>query len=266
MKIVPSADIGDLGPQQGTSVTYDWKWYYGAPTLALWLALIAAFVFIKANRNPRVLLLLLPLLIVHLLWLGFTKVLSLSSSPRCVFDQVLTCFAVGLTMLWLLAYQVGNRNHFVTFLSALIIMLMISLLGAVSYTTGSSEEAMAILVFLSILAMVLLLGFALAGWRCRKRCSPVHFMLWLAVCTLAVGAGGMLVFALIMGLIIGDLPPLLAVLIVGLVCGLCVYAIELPYMILAFYSSFFRERFYACLRLRPVPPQQQDASENRQSE
>jgi MFS family permease len=250
LKIVPCQDLGDLGPKEGSAVVYNWKWYHSAPRLALWVPLILAIVLLKANRNPRVLLLLLPLLIVHLLWLGFTKLLPLPSSPRCVFDQVFTCFAAGLTMLWLLAYQVGNRNHFVTFLSALVIMLMISLLGAVSYSTGWSEEATAILVLLSMLAMALLLGFALAGWRCRKQCSPVHFMLWLAVCTLAVGAGGTLVFALIMGLIIGDLPPLLAVLIVGLVCGLCVYAIELPYMILAFYSSFFRERFYACLRLK----------------
>lgn len=251
MKIVPSGDIGDLGPQQGASVTYDWKWYYGAPTLALWLALIAAFVFIKANRNPRALLILVPLLIVNLLWLVFKKALHVGSTEAEMFSMVFHSLVVGITVLWLLAPKVGNRNPLVTFLLAFAIVAVLGLLGTVSHVgLEFSPQTVGGPILLGMLALAMLLGFALAGWRCRKRCSPAHFMLWLAVCTLAVGAGGTLVFALIMGLIIGDLPPLLAVLIVGLVCGLCVYAIELPYMILAFYSSFFRERFYACLRLK----------------
>lgn len=250
MKIVPSADIGDLGPQQGTSVTYDWKWYYGAPTLTLWLALIAAFVFIKANRNPQALLILVPLLIVNLLWLVFKKALHVGSTEAEMFGMVFHSLVVGITVLWLLGNSLGNRNPLVTFLLAFAIVAVLGLLGTVSYVgLEFSPETIGGPILLGMLALAMLLGFALTAWRCRKRCSPAHFMLWLAVCTLAVGAGGMLVFALIMGLIIGDLPPLLRVLIVGLVCGLYVYAIELPYMILAFYSSFFRERFYACLGL-----------------
>ena len=38
----------------------------------------------------------------------------------------------------------------------------------------------------------------------------------------------------------------------GLVTGLLLYAINLPFMILAFCSPFFRERFYACLRLKSM--------------
>ncbi|MEK7996264.1 MAG: hypothetical protein AAB403_20885, partial [Planctomycetota bacterium] len=39
----------------------------------------------------------------------------------------------------------------------------------------------------------------------------------------------------------------------GLVLAACVYVINLPYMILALGSPFFRERFYACLRLKSMP-------------
>jgi len=233
-------------------VIYEWKWYYGVPALAPWAVLILAILLVRANRQPRVLLLLIPLLIVHLLWLLFMKLMQVPSSARFIFDQIFTCFVVGFTLLWLLTYQLGNRNRFVSFLLALLIMLVIGLLGTVSYTMAFSDETMQMLVFLSMLAVALLLGFALAGWRCREHYSPVRFMLWLAAYTVGVGAGVMLIFAFVMALLMGDIPPLLQVLIVGLVCGLCVYALELPYMILAFCSSFFRERFYACLHLKSM--------------
>jgi hypothetical protein len=49
--------------------------------------------------------------------------------------------------------------------------------------------------------------------------------------------------------------------IVGLIFGACLYVIVFPFMILAFYNPLFRERFYACLRLKamPVAPQQADS-------
>jgi hypothetical protein len=41
--------------------------------------------------------------------------------------------------------------------------------------------------------------------------------------------------------------------IVGLIFGACLYIIVFPFMILVFYSPFFRERFFACLRLKSIP-------------
>ena len=46
---------------------------------------------------------------------------------------------------------------------------------------------------------------------------------------------------------------LLMVPIVSLIFGACLYVIVFPYMILALRSAFFRERFYACLRLKSMP-------------
>ena len=42
-------------------------------------------------------------------------------------------------------------------------------------------------------------------------------------------------------------------LLVGLLFGACIYVLNLPFMILAFSSSFFRERFYAYFHLRSMP-------------
>jgi hypothetical protein len=60
LKIVPSADLGEMGPQQGQAVSFNWKWYYSALWLAIWLVVILAMVVPKTNRNIRILLIFVP--------------------------------------------------------------------------------------------------------------------------------------------------------------------------------------------------------------
>ncbi len=58
---------------------------------------------------------------------------------------------------------------------------------------------------------------------------------------------------------------LLVAVIFGSVLGACIYLMNLPYMVLALRSPFFRERFYACLRLKSMPgglASQTQATEN----
>ena len=258
MKIVPSADIGDLGPKQGTAVVYNWKWYYSTPTLALWLVLVLAIVLVKANRNPHALLILVPLLIVNLLWLVFKKTLGFSSADAEMFGMVFNSLVVSITVLWLFAHKFGNRNRFVTFLLAFALMAVLILVGAISYYgLEFSQQAGGAVILLAILALAMLLGFVLAGWQCRNRYSGLRFVLYLAFWTVVT----CLVIALVTYstvFIIQQVPVpistvLLVIPLVGLVLGACLYVIVFPYMILALRSAFFRERFYACLRLKSMP-------------
>ena len=265
MKIIASQDIGELGPNQGTAVVYDWKWYYSTSSLALWLVLIAAFIFIKANRYPQALLILVPLLIVNLLWLAFKKVLLFSSADTQMFSMVFNSLVVGITALWLLGHKLGNRNRFVTFILALAVLAVTGLVGSISYGTGFSQETAKVAIFLAVSAFTMLFAFVLAAWHCRRRYSGLRFMLYLPVWTIAmsiVSFLGYVVIALVIMSIAGNAPGnwssmLLQVLVVGLVfglvLGLCVYVINLPFMILALRSSFFRKRFFACLRLKSMP-------------
>ncbi len=259
MKIVPSADIGDLGPKQGTAVVYNWKWYYRAPTLALWLVLIAVFIFIKDNRNPQALLILVPLLIVNLLWLVFKKAMGFRSADAEMFGMVFNSLVVSITVLWLFAHKLGNRNRFLTFLWAFALMAVLGLVGAISfYGLTFSQQTVGALILLAMSALVILLGFVMAGWQCRNRYSSLRFMLYLAFWTVAVCLASMLVVFLTVSIIqqttfsISTL--LIMVPIVSLIFGACLYVIVFPYMILALRSAFFRERFYACLRLKSMPP------------
>lgn len=253
-----SADIGDLGPKDGTAAIYDWKLYYNIPSLALWAVLILAIVLIKGNRNPRALLILVPLLIVNLFWTIFKKAIGFPSEPAQMFGMVFYSLTVGITILWLLAHKLCNRNRFVTFLRALAIMAVVGLAGVVSYgMTEFSSQTMAIIILLAVLALTTLCGFALAAWCCRKRYGSVRFVLWLGLCIVVLCVATMLGFYSIVFIV--SRPPvsvftvLLQVSIAALVVGGCLYVIVFPYMILALRSPFFRERFYACLRLKSMP-------------
>ena len=220
--------------------------------------MIAAFIFIKANRNPQALLILVPLLIVNLLWLAFKKAMGFRSAEAEMFGMVFNSLVVSITVLWLFAHKLGNRNRFVTFLRAFALMAVLGLVGAISYCGLTfSQQTGGAMIILAMLASAMLLGFVLAGWQCRNRYSGLRFVLYLAFWTVTA----CIVTALVISstaFIIQQIPisiskvlPMVSV--VGLVLGACLYVIVFPYMILALRSAFFRERFYACLRLKSMP-------------
>jgi hypothetical protein len=96
--------------------------------------------------------------------------------------------------------------------------------------------------------LALLVPLALTRWLARRQYRPVRFMVWLAVwCLVFMLVGGM---AFVGGLMRSDsydprfLWSVIAqVVALGLVLGLCLYVIHLPYLLLMFTSPFFRRRF-----------------------
>jgi hypothetical protein len=145
-------------------------------------------------------------------------------------------------------------------------MAVTGLIGIISYgMTDFSSAGLSVLIFLGVLAFTMLLGFVLSGYMCRNRYSNLSFMLWLALWCEVVCVTSMLVFFLIAFAI--DRPPislfaiLFQILLAGLVFGLCVYVIVLPYMILAFRISFYRQRFHDCFHLPAMASLSTDESE-----
>lgn len=257
MKIVPSADIGELGPKEGTAVVYNWRWYYSAPGLLLWLVLILVLVLPKSNHNRRALLIFVPLVFVNLLWLLFKKLSGMSSSDAQQFDILFQSMAIGIAVLWLIAPKFGGSNGFVRFCMSVGILAVVAGLGTLSYYTGFSGETAVCLVLLVFMSIVLLLALTVAGWLCKRRYLPVRYMLWLGLCTLFGSVAALLGFFIVLTLFIFPSQVKLVsmffeVVVVGLAFGACLYVLNLPYMILAFYSPFFRERFFACLNLKSI--------------
>lgn len=258
MRIAASSDIGELGQGESVAVIYNWRWYYSVPSLALWVLLILTIILVKDNRNLYALLILVPLLIVILLWSIFKKVTHFPSSQAEMFNMLLYSLAVGIAVLWLLGHKISNRNRFVTLLLAFTIMAVVSLIGVVSYGgLQISQQVGAVLIFLAFLISSMLLGFVLTGWRCRKRFNALRFMLYLALWIVATCVFIIMGFYSVV-LIIGraSVPIKIILLLIPLwsaILGAILYVIIFPYMILALRNPFFRERFLACLHLRPVP-------------
>jgi len=271
LKIIASQDIGELGPKEGTAVIYNWRWYYSALGFLVWLALIIVFVLPKSNRDRRALLIIVPLVIVNLLWLLFKKVLGMSSSDAQQFDMLFQSISIGIAVLWLIAHKLGGFNGFVRFCLSLCILAVIAVFGTLSYHTGFSGETSLFLVLLVFMSIILLLAMTVAGWLCKRQYLPVRYMLWLGLCTLFGSAVAMIgVFIIGMLFIFPGQPKLMSVIFdvagVGLIFGVCLYVLNLPYMILAFHSPFFRERFYACLRLKSMPTTTAQADTDQLSE
>ncbi len=257
--IVPSADLGDAEPQKGEAVNFDWKWSYSAPGFVIWLALILAIVLPKANRDSRILLIFVPLVIVNLLWLVFKKASGMPSSSASQFDTVFHSIAVGIAVLWLVVNYFERFRGFVRFLLSFGIIVAVAYLGTLSYSTEFSNEVVLFLALFAFLAITILGATTIAGKLCKWKYRPLCFMLWLALWTLlgslCTTFGFFIVGTFIMSSGPGPdiLEAMLMLTLVGLIFGLCLYVFNLPFMILGFTNPFFRERFCACLCPKSMP-------------
>lgn len=190
------------------------------------------------------------------------------SSVRAMFDMIVVSLAIGFSILLLLSHKIGNRNRFATFLLAMIIMVLVCIAGFISFGSLPSQEGIFLAIILMLLTTVMLLAFVLAGFKCRKKYSPVRFMLWLAIWMIGGMAASILIFYTValtvagimgQGLPMSILKLLVQVTIAGLVIGGSLYAGMLPFMIFVFSNGFFRTRFYACLHLKSMPTTADDA-------
>jgi len=261
LRIVPAIDsseyLGSTGIKKGTATIYPWKWYYSMPAVGLWIVLALAILLVRDNRDPRVLLIFIPIFLIRLLWSRFQPILGAPTDVLEVFRILIDALVIGMAVLWLLAYKLGNRNRFVSLLLALVVLIATTIVSIVSYQAWSSQAAFQVFVIQALGIVTILLVFVLTGWRCRKQYSPWRFMLWLTLWTMVISMVGMITFFLISEgpsepakELIKQMPQ---VLLMGLIFAICIYVLNLPFMILAFASRFFRERFFAYFHLKSMP-------------
>ncbi len=263
-------DLGDLGPKESSPVTYKWSLVDNIIGLAVWVVLVPAFVLFRENRSGKALLILIPLFVVNLLWIGIKKVTGMPSSSAGQFDVMFNAFTIGLAIVWLLSHRFAGLNRFVVFLLAGVAMTVTYALSILSYSgLEFTEETMMLAVFFFAVMVAALLAFVLAGWRCRKRYTALRFMLWLALWCLVFCLTAMFAYVLIIIMTMGQSIPISTLFIqiplVGLLVGGILYLLLLPYMILVLNSDLFRTRFYGCFRLEgmavPAVAESQDNAE-----
>jgi hypothetical protein len=261
---VPSAaaDLGNLGKQQGEATNFDWKWYYSVAGLAIWMALILAFLIPRANRNIRVLLILVPLVIVNLLWWIFMKFAGMNSTDELQFGIIFNSVSVAVTVLWLVAHYFKNLRGSVRLLLSFATIVIVSGLGTLAYSTEFSAEMALFLALFIFIALTMLVAIALSSRFCGGKYRPVRFLLWFALWMILISFVAAAGFVVAGSIIFSSGPPSSAAAIIGLllagsVFGLFLYVLNLPFMILGFIHPFFRERFCSCLRLREASAIQQ---------
>ena len=226
--------------------------------LALWVVLLLVLVLVKANRNPRAWLILLPLGAVFTLWGIIRSILPVPSELTAIFNQLLATLAIGFSGLLLLGHKIGNRNRFVTFVLALVFMVLLSITGSMSLSGTFSQKVTTYTIMSSATVVPVLLAFVFAALCCRKKFSYPRLTIWLGVWTTAGYEIFILVYSIIGMITLGDSIPinkaqlLLGLLVGGLVTGGILFAILLPFMILAAKSGFFHDRLFACLRLKSM--------------
>jgi len=126
------------------------------------------------------------------------------------------------------------------------------------FTEFSNEVALLLALF-AFLAITMLGATIIAGKLCKGKYRPLCFMLWLALWTLLGSLFATFGFFIVGTFIMSSgsgpdiLEAILMLTLVGLILGLCLYVLNLPFMILGFVNPFFRERFNACLRLKSMP-------------
>jgi hypothetical protein len=205
---------------------------------------------LKENHDHRVLLIFIPIFLVRLLWSWFHPILGIPSDDLILKVHV-DALTVGMAVLCLMAYKFGNRNRFVSFLLVLFMLVAITVIAIISY------QVWELLVIMGLSIATILLTFVLAGWCCQERYSPLRFMLWMAMWTMVIPIVGMITFSLITegfsDSIEGLIHQMSEVLFFAVIFAICIYVMNLPFMILAFTTPFFRKRFYVYFHLKSMP-------------
>lgn len=253
LRIVPAADLGDVGLAQGQTLVYNWRWYYGAQGLLIWLVLVVALVLPRANRDRRAWLILIPLAMASLAWFLLKAIGHFPAPQLYPFDFMVHCVVLSLALLWLLAPALYQFRGEVRFLASLAIVSAATGVEVLSSASTSLREAILLLTSPVLLTALLLAALAATARQYREGRHSVRFLLtlglWTTVGSVIVAAGYFIILGSILSLWLRP-SNVAGAGLVGLVLGVSLYLLALPYAILGLASSFFRSRLQRWLELQ----------------
>jgi hypothetical protein len=226
------------------------------PLLA-WL-LIFGLLLLKPNRSGKAWWILAPLAVVSVSTQAILDLAGLGSDSGNMFLDVIIAFSFGLAAVWLLAPFLARKHRLVTFLCFLPTMLVFSVAAFAIRQDWTDVEPSLILVQLGILLGIgtLIVGVALflTGLVCRRRYHPMRLSLWLITMLIGVWFAIMAPFAVIVVALNGG-GGAWGELVVGLfVAAGTSFAVVLPFLLLAFANSLFRDRLKQLLHVEVAAP------------
>lgn len=269
------SDLGGLGTKQGPPVGFVWTLPNLLPLLLPWLAVLALLA-LPSNRTGRAWWIWAPLAIVALLGVGLGAAADAANIEGLSFSaQAAYAAAFGLAAIWLLGTGLARRGRALSIMLMALAFAAVSLLGFAASPVWEQLADLrrydpAILLYLLLFWLASGLAFAgalnLTGRMCRKRFSRLRVSLllpfWLWITWLVVGG----LLGCVETLVAGDSFEWTGLLVGPIVLSLVSFAVLLPFLILSFTSSFYRERLKDLLRLpatesSPLPPTPSSAAE-----
>ena len=254
--MVASADLGGLGAKDGPPVVFAWHAPNPIPFMLPWLALLGLLAP-RPNRQRSAWWIFAP---SAGLWILCSVVgASQTFLPSSTMDGFLCltrALGFGMAGAWLVGGLLARAHRFLIFLGTTGTMAVLGGVGLVGVQglEGLGAETMAFGVAILAVALVLSAALGLAGWSCRGCYGPgrvlARFAGILAVAWLCVLAP-----LLLLTVLMGNGGPVLA--LVGgawLAAMLVSLGVSLPFFVLSFANSFYKERLKQLLRLDMEPP------------
>ena len=242
-----------MGPNDSVPVLFHWRWYYHVPTLLPWALIVLLLVGLKANRHRQAWLILIPLGLVLIVWGMPLRLLSMPSETMETLGFFFVSTAMAWSMVWLLGHCLAIRNRTITFFLILGAMLA---MGAVSYAGRIErvDHAASMLIPFGFYVAIGLLAMTFTGYVCRENCSMPRFLGWLFAWICIVAMALMLIYGVAMMMLLPGLEVLgmlaFMMVVATLFLGGTLYLIILPFVILAFKSPFYQERFENIFRVK----------------
>ena len=186
LKLVVSADLGELGQREGPAIPLRWNPVYSLIGWLPWVVLVT-LALLPANRTPRLAYIVL-VLAAELAVLGFV--------PE-QYDFVQTAFqtlALSIAAIWLVAPVLVNRRGWLAFATLLLLVVLVAMLQGLVY--GSPLAARLAMNFTGRLAiilgatlgLVLTCGLSLSAVCCRRRASLPRLGMWLVIWLIVLSA------------------------------------------------------------------------------
>ena len=205
---------------------------------------LALFFLLKPNRNRYAMM--LALLFIPLLGLQLLASIAFSGlvEPLTYLLVVWSSF----TVLWLLGFSYVGGNRAGVFLRAVLMLGIVTFLAALTINGLDPETIIPLL----IVNLSLFVVFAFTAFCCRRRFTPLCFLVYSFLCSILCGFILAVSFVLV-----SAFPSELKLVMIPVIMGMSVFVAIValvPFLGFAFFNPCFRQRFDGILRLQSVVP------------
>ena len=246
MTLLASADLQGRGPKEGVPVYYDWRLRNNLPIVYMWIPLVC-LLLLPENRNPQARFILLPLALLCLGLLLFLWAAPGDSAGEDTFAQIALAYAIGLASVGLLSGRMLNQAGALRIIGTVLVWAVVIGLASMDCIQRMAHIMMATLLGVSTLFTLLFVRSL-----CKRGFRIKTFYLRFIWGTLVFGAVLGLIWVSLMSVAKGSFPPLLLLLVIMLVMSGIHLALATPFLVLMFYNSFWRRRFFGMLSLSQV--------------